>query len=439
MSTVAENQGSANATTIPDPEPITPPKKKRGGGPRTPEGKRRSSMNALKDALTARVVLPDELVAAMERYQVDLTKKYAPRTSDEEFWVADMARSLAQLDRCKELAIADLRNCLYTARCAWDDDRRTAAEKLGKKLAKQPSLVSDALEHTLHGAEWKILRWEGIRTIIREKGRASEELHRLACDLVGLPLELRSGSYLVPSASDPAGLAALADQEIQRLKDRQETVLAERDEFWQMMAADAMPLVEDPNTTHLRLCEAMIRRIYRQAEARIEKSRQEHETATAAAAAAGGSSPSSKAPSNPYMPKMSDAAIKFQNERTLDAMHEEMERWRAEQAQAESQSQTAAQRTAGPPPEETEPTTKTSAAGTPRPTPTPTPTPTPASTPTPTPTPKSPAPPTARPPQPQPQAKTRPLNRFEQAEAKRLARKAAREAKKQARRAARGR
>jgi hypothetical protein len=185
-------------------------------------------MNAVKDALRARVHLPDELVAATERYRVDLTKKHQPRTSDEEFWVGEMARSMAQLDRCKELSIADLYQCLDTARNGWDDARKTAAESLGKKLSKQPSVVADALEQSLHGAAWKILRWEGIRTIVREKGAADEDLHRLACDLVGLPQELRSGSYKVPSASDPVGLAALADREIERLRQRQKTVLARR-------------------------------------------------------------------------------------------------------------------------------------------------------------------------------------------------------------------
>jgi hypothetical protein len=401
-------------------------------------------MNAVKDALRACVFLPDDLVAATERYKVDLTKKYQPRTSEEEHWVADMARSLAQLDRAKELAIADLYHCLYTARNDWDDDRKTAAENLGKRLATQPSLVSDALEQSLQGAEWKIERWEGIRTIIREKGAADEDLHRLACDLVGLPIELRSGSYKVPLVSDAMGLAALADREIERLRHRQKAVLARRDENRRLMASEAMPVVEDPNTTRLRRNEAAIRRVYREAEARLEKRGQEPAAAPASGPA---ERPGTGSGSDPHEPKLSDAAIKYQNERTIEAMSRELEQWRAARAQRAAHAAAApqAQPEAATPAHMPTPTPTASAA----PTPTITPTPTPAqaathsesvpnasaaATPTANPTanpaaaPQTPAPP----PRPAP-AKPRPLNRFEQAEAKRQAKKAARAAAKQAR------
>jgi hypothetical protein len=360
-------------------------------------------------------VLPQEPEAAKERYRADLTKKYEPATSDEQFWVSDMAHCMALLDRCKELSLADLYNGLRTARddSDWQDARGTAAEKLGKRLRSQPSFVAGQLDQSLHGAQWKIVRWDGIRHIIREKGTADPDLHRLACDLMGLPRELRSGSYVVPPVTDPAGLAALADREIARLGDRQKAILVRRDEEWQIAAADAMPMVEDPETRNLRLYEAMIRRWHRQAEKRLEESRQSR------LAAAANASPTAQRPKAPPDPdayaKMSDAAIHYQNERTIEAMSRENERWRAEQAQK------AAHRAAA------------TASG-PAPSPTPTATATAASSPSPTPPPRPAAAPNASAAPTHP----KPFNRFEQADAKRRARKAKREAAKQARRAARG-
>jgi hypothetical protein len=371
-------------------------------------------MNSTKHSLRSRVLLPQELEAAKLRYRADLTRRYEPATSEEQFWVSDMAHCMALLDRCKELSLADLYNGLNTARddSDWNDARGMAAEKLGKRLRSQPSFVAGQLDQSLHGAEWKIVRWDGIRHIVREKGSADPDLHRLACDLMGLPLELRSGSYVVPPVTDPAGLAALADDEIARLEQRKETVLARRDEEWQIAAADAMPMVEDEETRKLRLYEAMIRRWYGQSEKRLEASRQSRLAAAAGPAAQGPNAP----PDSDAYAKMSDAAIRYQNERTVEAMGREHERWQAEQAQ------TAAHRAAATPP---------GAAPTPTPTPAPTAT-SPSSAPL-TPRPTPPAPPSAS----TVQANHKPLNRFEQAEAKRVARKAKRTAAKEARRARR--
>jgi hypothetical protein len=219
--------------------------------------------------------------------------------------------------------------------------------------------------------------------------------------------------------TDPAGLAALADDEIARLEHRKEKVLARRDEEWQIAAADAMPMVEDPETTRLRLYETMIRRWYSQSEKRLDASRQSRLAAAAGPVAQGPKAP--RPPDPDAYAKMSDAAIRYQSERTTEAMGREHERWQAEQAQK------SAHRTAAPP------------RATPTLTPTPTPTPPPRaaatspSSPPPTPRPTPTAPPNAS----AAQAQSKPLNRFEQAEAERAARKARRAAGKESRRARR--
>src|SRR5260370_26918902 len=113
-----------------------------------------------------------------------------------------MAMALARLERCADLSVADLQRCLDIAVFDWDDDRRTIAENLGKRLSADPSRVAHALEQSRHGADWIIGRWEGIRAVLATRGACDEDLRRLAFDLMGVPLELRSGDYKLPPAAD---------------------------------------------------------------------------------------------------------------------------------------------------------------------------------------------------------------------------------------------
>src|SRR5262245_59549200 len=83
--------------------------RKRGGGPRTPEGKERAKANAMKHGLRATVLRPDELVAARDRHRAELDRQFAPRSGYEAWLLGEIARAMAQLDRCADLAIADLR------------------------------------------------------------------------------------------------------------------------------------------------------------------------------------------------------------------------------------------------------------------------------------------------------------------------------------------
>ncbi len=76
------------------------PKRKRGGGPRTPEGKARSSLNALKHGLSARkVVLKNESQKEFDALLAGLTEAWQPVDSMEAAIVADMAAARWRLQR----------------------------------------------------------------------------------------------------------------------------------------------------------------------------------------------------------------------------------------------------------------------------------------------------------------------------------------------------
>src|SRR4051794_31583709 len=86
--------------------PVSP--KKRGGGPKTSEGKARAKYNSMKHGLRAKVLLPAELVAAYEGRKAELTRQFAPATQYEAWLVGEMAMAMARLDRCADLAACDL-------------------------------------------------------------------------------------------------------------------------------------------------------------------------------------------------------------------------------------------------------------------------------------------------------------------------------------------
>ncbi len=81
---------------MPEPQP----KPKRGGGPRTPEGKARSSLNALKHGLSARkVVLKCESQEEFDELLAGLTEAWQPVDTMEAAIVADMAAARWRLQR----------------------------------------------------------------------------------------------------------------------------------------------------------------------------------------------------------------------------------------------------------------------------------------------------------------------------------------------------
>jgi hypothetical protein len=74
--------------------------KKHGGGPKTPEGKQRSSLNATRHGLLARaVVLPTEKAEAFHELLNDYIRDFAPQTRFEQDLVEELAATRWRLQR----------------------------------------------------------------------------------------------------------------------------------------------------------------------------------------------------------------------------------------------------------------------------------------------------------------------------------------------------
>src|SRR3954451_1108491 len=86
-----DEAGPMSDETIPEGVP-----KRRGGGPKTPEGKQRAKANSMKHGLRAKVLLPEELVAVFEEHKAELTRQFALRSRYEAWLVRERSRGRAQ-------------------------------------------------------------------------------------------------------------------------------------------------------------------------------------------------------------------------------------------------------------------------------------------------------------------------------------------------------
>jgi hypothetical protein len=272
MNTATQVNGVVETTVQENSPP--PLAKKRGGGPKTPEGKSRSRRSALKDGFRAQVVLPDDLAAIVTERTARFTAELVPTNLDEEMLVRVMALTSAQYERAASMAVADLQRVVDRAQFCWEQDRTKDVENLAARLGQDPSRVARALRTSRQGADWLIHRWQGLGEDLRSQGRWDDDQRRLAHDLLGAPLELRKGNFFVPEANDAAGLSALVSREIARLRDDQEAVLDELDRADRAMAMSGMALYEDATTARLRRHESRFYRAYSKARADLFRRRE---------------------------------------------------------------------------------------------------------------------------------------------------------------------
>jgi hypothetical protein len=254
--------------------PPAPPAQKRGGGPRTEQGRLVSRRNALKDGLRAKVLLPDGLEAVIAARTAEFDEQFQPESPYETWLVGEIAQATAKLDRCAELTIIDLERGIDRALLCWEADRRKAADALAARLPRDPGRVARALSGSRQGADWMIEHWEGLGAVLQAHGGWDDAQRRLAFDLLGVAPELRDGSDKVPPANDAAALAGLVAEEVYWLRKAQEVSLVPLDQAERSMAAAGMPLEEDACTARLRRYEARIRRELRWAHGELRRVRE---------------------------------------------------------------------------------------------------------------------------------------------------------------------
>jgi hypothetical protein len=161
-------------------------------GPKTIEGKANSRRSALKHGMAGNgIVFPDEVDQRIADRVRDWGAELKPRNNVEVWYVEQVAAASVCIDRCKAQQTAAWNDLSYRAENFWDDDRRRDAEKLAKRLPKDPGLVRLELESTKQGCELIIERWELLLVALEDGEPWNDAMRAMALDLLGVHPDLR--------------------------------------------------------------------------------------------------------------------------------------------------------------------------------------------------------------------------------------------------------
>jgi hypothetical protein len=245
--------------SVPDPEPAD---QKRGGGPKSGAGRRRSAWNSLVHGLTAETLFPVPLQTAIACKTAELTEIFEPVNDYERSQIAGMAKAAAQKEHASNLMVIDNMRSMERATICWDSDRREHIENLGAKLRRDPSRVAYALEQTKQGAEYKLRNWERLRWTLQANKVWSDEQESTALDLLGIELKYRADNPVLPPDADVAWQTRVVDREVKRLNALLEESLLKLDAADQACAKVGLSEEEDKTSRDLRKYEARAWRQY---------------------------------------------------------------------------------------------------------------------------------------------------------------------------------
>ena len=202
-------------------------------GPKTPEGKARSSQNAQTHGLSRVGVHPPRALAdAIAERKLLWKHDYRPEGPSQQWLFDRLVAESVRLDFCDARILAARTELAQRASESWDDDRHAELAQLASKLSDRPEVIQPTLLQTKHGVRWMLDRWEEVAHSLRRHEGWVPETWSLALDLLGLSASARHGTGpwdLDPSDNSAAPGLALVEQVTTALRDRLESFLNDRD------------------------------------------------------------------------------------------------------------------------------------------------------------------------------------------------------------------
>lgn len=185
----ASRAPAGNTEPVPPAEPVAPVQ--RGGGPRTPAGKQRSSNNSLRHGLTAkRVVLSREDQAEFDQLLADLTVDRNPRGELELQLTAEIAACTWRLSRAR----------------TFETDHFEVCEKPFQRIAaKQLDLILryiGSIERQLNRAIVRLDQTQAARRKWEQAAQAEANARAAAAQPEPRPKALPATAPFLPDFSD---------------------------------------------------------------------------------------------------------------------------------------------------------------------------------------------------------------------------------------------
>ncbi|MEW4570942.1 hypothetical protein AB1L88_23995, partial [Tautonia sp. JC769] len=167
----------------------------RSTGPKSTEGKRRSSRNAQTHGLsTLGAHLPADMAEAIADRKAAWLPDYRPE-GPAQTWLFDrLVAESVRLDVCEARICAARSERAARASESWDDDQAALIAQRAASLSKRPELVQPTLLQSKHGVLWLLERWDEVFDSLRRLDGWHPDTWSLALDLLGVPLSSRDGS-----------------------------------------------------------------------------------------------------------------------------------------------------------------------------------------------------------------------------------------------------
>ena len=162
-------------------------------GPRSPEGKDRSRLNAMKHGLTAETLpLSDNDAAVVASRFRDLEAEYQPTGTAGRLHLRRFAFLSLRLENSEKLHLAVYDRRVRHAEEEFDDHRLSIVEALASRVDADPATAVRRLQGMPEGIDWLLARWSRLRDDLTNLERdAWTQNHSLRVErLLGRPQDL---------------------------------------------------------------------------------------------------------------------------------------------------------------------------------------------------------------------------------------------------------